>query len=619
MTTSEIQVATHVRAADLVRAEEQRNAARTDRMFAGLMAFQWVGAVALALIVSPRTWIGSVYEPHVHVWAALFLGAALSGYPIYLVRKHPGSVTTRHTIAAAQLLWSALLIHLSGGRIETHFHVFGSLAVLAFYRDWRVLLTGTVVIAVDHMVRGIWWPASAFGVFTESVWRWVEHAAWVLFIDFFLVGSCVRSVATMEELAQRQAEVESSRNRVEAEVRERTLQLRVQTERAQAANEAKSAFLANMSHEIRTPMTAILGFAEILETDRSEVDTEQALGTIRRNGDHLLALINTLLDLSKIEANRMEYEKIEIDLHDTIEGVIDLLRVRAEAKSIDFRVEGLESVPTQGVGDPTRLRQVLLNLAGNAIKFTDEGEVRIVTKFEPGDAADGRLTVDVIDTGCGIPPEAQKRLFSPFTQVDGSMSRVFGGTGLGLSISARLAAGMGGSLTIAESTPGEGSVFRFMVPLDNCRYAEATTPRSEARPVNPDSIPEGLRVLVAEDGADNQRLFSFLLRKVKAESTVVENGALALDAAWAAHESGEAFDVIVMDMQMPIMDGYTATAELRKRGYRGPIVAATAHAMSHDANRCLEAGCDAYVAKPLDRALFYGTLAEVVLRRSQLA
>lgn len=203
----------------------------TDRIFAVLMGFQWIVGIATAVVISPRTWIGETSSVHLHVWGAVLLGGVLSGFPIFLAISHPGTKLTRHSIAVAQMLWSALLIHLSGGRIETHFHVFGSLAFIAFYRDWRVLMTATVVVAADHFLRGVYWPQSVFGVMVESPWRWIEHAGWAVFEDVILVVSCFRGTREAREISSRQALLERTNERIEQEVSERTLELRAANER----------------------------------------------------------------------------------------------------------------------------------------------------------------------------------------------------------------------------------------------------------------------------------------------------------------------------------------------------------------------------------------------------
>src|ERR1041384_7410908 len=221
---SDIGVATAQRADELFREQQHSIHLQADGMFAWLMVFQWLGGILAAMVVSPRTWEGTISHVHVHVWAAAVLGGAISAFPIALALALPGRTVTRHVIAAGQMLWSALLIHLTGGRIETHFHVFGSLAFLAFYRDWRVLITATLVTALDHLVRGVFWPQSVYGVFVASQWRWVEHTAWVIFEDIFLIVSCRRSLAEMRDRAERTAALEQEvRTRQQAETDARSL------------------------------------------------------------------------------------------------------------------------------------------------------------------------------------------------------------------------------------------------------------------------------------------------------------------------------------------------------------------------------------------------------------
>ena len=384
---------------------------------------------------------------------------------------------------------------------------------------------------------------------------------------------------------------------------------------AESANRAKSAFLANMSHEIRTPMTAILGYAELLRDTADRPEQREAVEVIRRNGDHLLGIINDILDLSKIEAGRMDIERMECFPCQIVSDVASLMRVRADSKglALEVRYEGL--VPETILSDPTRLRQILINLAGNAIKFTEAGRVRLAVRLLPL-ALDGQpaLEIEVRDTGLGISPEQIDRLFEPFVQADGSTTRRFGGTGLGLAICKRLAAILGGDVAV-ESRPGAGSAFKLRVatgPLAGVRLidgaSESVQPAATSAAAAASPTLRG-RLLLAEDGPDNQRLISFVLRKAGAEVTVVENGAAAVEAAMAAAAAGMPFGVVLMDMQMPVMDGYEASRRLREQGYAGAIVALTANAMSGDRERCLEAGCDDYAAKPIDRKHLLATVA----------
>jgi len=400
-------------------------------------------------------------------------------------------------------------------------------------------------------------------------------------------------------------------------------------EAAEAANRSKSEFLANMSHEIRTPMTAILGFVDLLtEACPAECPYRSAsLGshveTISRNAHHLLQIINDILDLSKIETGKLELEMLPASPLDLLRDVEALMRNRARSQGILFSVETETALPETITTDPTRLRQILMNLVGNAIKFTRDGEVRVVARFVPdearryGDPLAGYLECDVIDTGIGIAPEQMEHLFEPFTQADTSTTRQFGGTGLGLAISRNLARQLGGTIT-ANSSPESGSTFHLRVktgPVEGVRMVRlGERSAAEEAPVKPTAKSPtptlGCRVLLAEDGPDNQRLIRLILTKAGAKVTLAENGLVALETALAAAETGEPFDLILMDMQMPVMDGYAATAALRSKGYRGPIVALTAHAMSQDRDRCLQAGCDDYATKPIDRGSLLRTVAQ---------
>ncbi len=546
--------------------------------------------------MSPRAWEGAISHD-----APPRLGCGLARrehrrlFPAYLGLRHPGEVITRHAIAAAQMLMGALLIHLSGGRIETHFHVFGSLAFMAMYRDWKVLVTATVIVAADHILRGAFWPASIYGVVAAGHWRWVEHAWWVVFEDVFLIASSIASRQEMWSIASRHAQLEAQAEIERSYANERS------------ANRAKSEFLANMSHEIRTPMTAILGYADLLLEPRLDVsDRLNYIQIIRRNSGHLLSIINDILDLSKIEAGKMTVEKIACSPAQILVEVASLMRVRATEKGLDFDIEYATPMPATMKSDPTRLRQILLNLVGNAIKFTQSGSVRIIARCHDVDSATPTLTFEVADTGVGLSKEQQTKLFQPFAQADSSTTRRYGGSGLGLVICRRLAALLGGDIAL-ESLFGRGSSFTLRVQTGSiagvtmiANLREAGVPLLMSGTTLPQRELKG-SVLLAEDGLDNQLLIATHLRKAGLRVVIAENGRVALEEALAAEQDGRPFDLIFMDMQMPELDGYGATAKLRSRDYARPIVALTAHAMTGDRERCLQAGCDDYMTKPIDR------------------
>lgn len=569
----------------------------TDHMFAVLLVLQWLGGIVLALTVSPRTWIGAQSMVHSHVTIAVLGGALLASWPVMLTVLHPGRLSTRLAVAVSQALFSCLLIHLSGGRIETHFHVFGSLAILAAYRDWRVLAVASSVIAADHFARGVWWPESVFGIATANRWRWVEHTAWVVFEDLFLFIIVRQSVGEMHQLANHMSDLEVAKRD------------------AEQANQAKNDFLVNVSHEIRTPLNGVLGFTEVMQRGGHTADQQHRfLGTIHRSGQHLLRLINDILDLSKIEAGQLECHPARCSPQQVIDEIVAVLRVRAEEKGVTLKCSWRTAIPETIETDEMRLSQVLMNLVGNAIKFTEQGTVTVLVGVHrddraprgeqvPGEDRAATLVIEISDTGIGIDRDHLERIFSPFEQADNSITRRFGGTGLGLPISRQLARSLGGDVTV-ESQPGQGSCFRMFVSAGALAGVPLRT-----QPLDPPTVPvasehdkiqrtlEGMSILLCEDGEINRELIGWVLTEAGAEVRYADDGQQGIDTVNAAESP---FDLILMDMQMPVLDGYAATRHLRQQGWTGPIVAITAHAMSGDERRCRDAGCSGYLTKPFN-------------------
>jgi len=423
-----------------------------------------------------------------------------------------------------------------------------------------------------------------------------------------LVGSSY--VIAMRGLAERRRHVvavEEARGQAERQAGELAVLARDRDEARRAAQEAsrlKSEFLAHTSHEIRTPMTALVGYTELLgDPDLSPAERAEGLATVRRNGEHLMTIVNDILDLSKIESGRMTIERMACSPFALVAEVAAVLRPRAAHDGLDVEVGYRSPLPETIETDPTRLRQILLNLVGNAIKFTPRGSVRL----EVGPVEDTRLCFEVIDTGIGLDAEQQARLFTAFSQADASTTRRFGGTGLGLAISKRLAGMLGGDLRV-RSVPGEGSTFTLTIDVGSLagvrlldRPPEVRAAAERPEPSADERQALRGRILLAEDGLDARRLLARHLRAAGAEVETAENGLVACELALRAAEAGAPYDLILMDMQMPELDGYAAAARLRAAGYRGPIVALTAHAMEDERARCLGAGCDGFATKPILR------------------
>ncbi|WP_146436260.1 PAS domain S-box protein [Blastopirellula retiformator] len=819
----------------------------TDRLFAVLMPFQWICGIIATACASPWAWSGQSSYTHPHVWLAMLGGGLCCLLPCYLAIFRPGRLSTRMVIGCSQMVFVSILIHVTGGRIETHFYVFGSLAFLAAYRDIRVLVPATLIVAADHFVRGIFWPESIFGIATASPWRWVEHTGWVLFEDVFLILSIRQSLAEVRELARQTTDTEIAMERLaiakrfaehnEARFRatfdhaavgvahigfdgyclrankhicemleytEQELQhLRFQdvtypedrqldatrlqgfldgtfeetafekryvsrsgeaiwvrltvsivrdeefficvvedireerrarealekshlenhklslvaakarqsviiadafcriewvnsaftqltgftqeevegrkpwdllqgpetdpqtialvgekirakesvsveivnysktgekywialeiepvfddqqrltqfiatqnnvTERkryeedlrsakdaAEAASAAKSEFLANMSHEIRTPLNGLLGFTDLLIRGAANdpAKRDEYLQIIRTSGRSLLDVINDLLDLSKIEAGKLETELLPCDPAAILSEVASILKVKADEKGLKLEHEWISDTPNQIVTDAVRLRQLLTNLIGNAIKFTEFGGVSVSASWS---AKRQQLMFEVRDSGIGIPEDQLEAIFEPFSQADTTTTRRFGGTGLGLAICRRIADLLGGDVTV-QSQVGAGTTFLVNIaapaPDESSQAVAEKVTEAVGDPASARSGEQfqGVRALVAEDGPVNRLLVEKMLTPCGFQLTFVENGQLALEAY-----NPERFDLILMDMQMPVLDGYAATERLRATGCVAPIIAMTAHAMASDRQDCLSAGCSDYVSKPV--------------------
>ena len=582
-------------ATDLYTAHRQSIYRRTDRMFAVLMAVQWVFGIVAAVIISPRTWAGATSHMHPHIWAAVFLGGAISLPPVLFGIFRPGQTITRYVIAVAQMLTSALLIHLTGGRIETHFHVFGSLAFLAFYRDWRVLIPATVVVAADHFLRGLFFPQSVYGVLAASNWRWLEHAAWVIFEDIFLIASCIQIDSEMRQIAQRAADLNQAK------------------EAAEAASRAKSQFLANMSHEIRTPLNGVIGMAELLMR-KGGLATRQLryVQVIKSSGDTLLTLINEVLDFSKIEAGKLELTRGDFALRGVVEDVVEMLAPKAAGKQLEFACRVHAGVPARVTGDIDRLRQVLVNLINNAIKFTESGEV--VVAAEPQSSRGGQHWVrfSVRDTGVGIAPDHIGRLFKSFSQIDASNTRKYGGTGLGLAISKQLVELMGGTIGV-DSELGRGSTFWFTLP-----FAAAGAGTEEAAAATAARLPSlrGMRVLAVDDLPAQREIMRETFQAWGFNADVATDGIEGLAMVRAASTAGAPYHLAVIDMHMPRMNGIALAQAIRAEPALDQPAMLMLTSMDHsDACEVASAGFAACLTKPVRQSELFDAVATALARR----
>lgn len=464
----------------------------------------------------------------------------------------------------------------TGRTVKEVFPITEELGLIAQFDE--IYRTGKVVEAKNFQIQGHRADGAEFSVFVDFVYR---------------------PIYDMND--QIEGLILALNNVTDRVMAERALQSA--KDAAENANQAKSAFLANMSHEIRTPLGAVLGFAEIIGTqDLEPAEREKYLDVVLRNGKSLTRIIDDILDLSKIEAGKFQTELSAVRLKNLLQEVLAMFYDQAAEKNIQLNYILTENSDLVVMTDAVRIRQVLLNLIGNAVKFTEKGAVKVSCQAEPVGGSHMKVTFKIEDTGIGMTQEQADRLFKPFTQADVTSTRRFGGTGLGLALSKNLAHALGGDVRIVHCEPQKGCVFEFSFQADDANKlnAASTSESSRAETQNPLA---GIKVLAVDDAPDNRELIKAILKRSGLEVTLVESGEEALNQAAKQH-----FDLVLMDIQMPGLDGYGTLSELRKRGFVEPIVALTAHAMKEDKERALAAGFADHLTKPINSKVLLQTI-----------
>ncbi|MCA9212401.1 MAG: response regulator [Planctomycetales bacterium] len=599
------------RARELFLAHRQKVYERTDRVFAALMLIQWAALVMAARWISPHTSAISG-QSNEHVWLAATLGGVLCVLPLACLIESSGRSFTRHAFCISQVLFTALFIHFTGGRFESHHHLFGSLAVIAIYRDWRVLASATLVVVGEQCLGGVYSSQSIyFGSSSFEFWQWSGQIGWLLFEDFFLILIIASANKEMFRVTRHTAELELANDQIEKKIEQRTDELQQAINAAEQASIAKSQFLANISHEIRTPMNGIIGITDLLLVSSTDKEQLQNLELIQSSAASLMAVLNDVLDFSSMESDKFVLDREPFDLQQLIGDTMKMFGLQAHRKGIELVHRARVSVPRIVVGDALRLRQILVNLIGNSLKFTEKGEIFISVEVEHEyeDAVVVRFAVE--DTGIGISEEQKQAIFSPFIQADGSSTRQYGGAGLGLTISQKLVGLMGGTMEL-QSELGKGSCFQFTAKFNRPAAEDAV----EISPVDRERL-HGLEVLVADDSANNRLILEEILAGWNMVPTVVSSGAAAIELIESRARKQKPFPVMLLDAEMPEVDGFDVAErvqEIWEDADRSVILMLAAADSDNAVERCRQIGIASHVFKPVHQWELVNTILSVIAR-----